>query len=122
MKQFVARQAELPIYPAYEVQQVGKHTRAWPLDVDLLDEAAKDPGFAQEWKDALAGTSALAQDLGSMTHARLAPTSQTRLVEVSRRCSPIGCASPMSRPDRRSRSTGSSTRWRRSRAARTWRG
>ena len=84
MKQYVARQAELPIYPAYEVQQVGKHTRTgeWPLDVALLDDAAKDPGFAKEWKDALAGARALAQDLGSMTRARLAPKSQTRLVEV----------------------------------------
>jgi hypothetical protein len=81
MKQFTARQAELPIYPAYEVQQVGKPTSKWRYE-DLLEEAAKDPGFAKEWKDALAGARALAQDLGSMTRARLAPASQTRLVEV----------------------------------------
>ena len=81
-KEFAAKQAELPIYPAYEVQEVRKPTQEWPSSVDPLDEAGKDPGFAKEWQVALAAARALKQGLGSMTRAQLTPTSQTRLVEV----------------------------------------
>jgi hypothetical protein len=80
-KEYAAKQAELPIYPAYEVQAVKQPTSDWPLN-DLLEEAMKDPGFAKEWKVPLAAAMALDKDLGSTARAQLTPMSQTRLVEV----------------------------------------
>jgi hypothetical protein len=84
-KLFAAKQAELPIYPAYEVRKVGALTRPtgdWGYAGTLPELAVKDPGFTKEWKDALAAAQAVEKNLGSMTRAQLAPTSQTRLVEV----------------------------------------
>jgi len=81
-KLFAALPAGYPLHPSYDVQQVGQPTCGWPCEHDVLDLAVKDPGFAKEWKDALAAAKAVEKNLGSMTRAQLAPTSQTRLVEV----------------------------------------
>jgi hypothetical protein len=80
-KMFSTKKVELPIYPAYEVEKTkwggGGGDRG-----DLIAEAMKDPGFAKEWKGALAAAAALEGNLASMARAQLAPKSQARLVEV----------------------------------------
>jgi hypothetical protein len=87
VKLFAANRAELPLYPAYEIRQVGAVARPTSMvdgsyEGTLPDLALKDPGFAKEWKDALTAAQAIEKNLGAMTRAQLAPTSQTRLVEV----------------------------------------
>jgi hypothetical protein len=81
-KMFAALPAGYPLYPSYDVQQMGQSMYDYLDAGGLLEAAAKDPGFAKEWKDALAAAKAVEKNLGSMTRAQLAPTSQTRLVEV----------------------------------------
>lgn len=84
-KVFSAKKVELPIYPAYEVTQPGgdRDQSGGSLNrAELLAEAAKDPGFAKEWKEPLAAALALEKNLGSMTRAQVAPTSQAKLVDV----------------------------------------
>jgi hypothetical protein len=80
-KMFSAKKVELPIYPAYEVEKT-KWSGGGGDRGDLIAEAMKDPGFAKEWKGALAAAAALEGNLASMTRAQLAPASQARLIEV----------------------------------------
>jgi hypothetical protein len=82
-KVFASKKVELPIYPAYEVKETPAPKDTLPMDrAGLLAEAAKDPVFAKEWKDALAAAAALEGNLAAMTRAQIAPTSQTKLVEA----------------------------------------
>lgn len=82
-KVFSAKKVELPIYPAYQVEK-----QSWGDDMiapdraGVLAQATKDPGFAKEWKAALATAVALERNLGAMTRAQLAPASPEKLVEV----------------------------------------
>jgi hypothetical protein len=81
-KIFSAKKVELPIYPAYEVDQISDQEGGSLSRSDLLAEAMKDPGFAKEWKDALAAAVALDRNASAMTRAQIAPASQAKLVEV----------------------------------------
>jgi hypothetical protein len=83
-KVFAAKKLELPIYPAYEVQQTDRDGDSDDLSPDRashLEAAAKDPVFAKEWKDALAAALALEKNLASMTRVQIAPTTGARLIE-----------------------------------------
>lgn len=82
-KMFSAKKVELPIFPAYEVEQTpATGDEPSPEWKGLLAAAAKDKAFAKEWKEAIAVATALEQNLGSMTRAQIAPLSQAKLVEV----------------------------------------
>jgi len=83
-KLYSARQAELPIYPAYQIKMelMKGDDSAIQLD-EFIAVAAKDPVFAKEWKAPLAVASALARNPGSMTRAQIVPASPTQLVAVT---------------------------------------
>lgn len=82
-KVFSAKKVDLPLYPAYAVK-----TSEWTDQSStggraaLIADAMKEPGFAKEWKDALAAAAAIEKDLGAMTRAQIAPASPARLVAV----------------------------------------
>ena len=82
-KLVASKKLEQPTYPAYEVEQKST-SQEWISDgrAALLAEAAKDPAFAKEWKDALAAAAALEKNLASMKRAQIAPANQAKLVEV----------------------------------------
>ena len=82
-KVFAAKKVELPIYPAYEVTQIGQDEDGFLMDpAQLIEKAQKDPVFTKEWKDALAVAAELEKNPGPMTRAQIAPTSPAKLVEV----------------------------------------
>jgi len=82
-KVFSAKKVDLPLYPAYAVKRTTLSGERIRMGRAALIAAAKaDPGFAKEWKDALATAEALAQNLGVMTRGQLAPASPARLVAV----------------------------------------
>ncbi|HWO26283.1 MAG TPA: hypothetical protein VNO30_46465 [Kofleriaceae bacterium] len=82
-KVFAAKKTELPIYSAYEVEEVSQDQDGMVMDpAELIAKAQKDPVFTKEWKDALAAAAALEKNLGSMTRAQLAPTSAAKLIEA----------------------------------------
>ena len=79
-KLFAGKKVELPIYPSYElVQKIEPREDATG---DNLEQAAADPGFAKEWKDAIATAQAILHDDSKLVRAQLAPKSQAKLVEV----------------------------------------
>jgi len=82
-KLFASKKLDLPIYPAYETEDK-QANEEWitPDRATVLKHAAKDPVFTKEWKDALAAATALQRNLGSMTRAQVAPTSQAKLIDV----------------------------------------
>lgn len=83
-KVFSQKKVELPLYPAYATKRTEGPDGGGPGSSrsSLIKAAKGDPGFAKEWKDALASAEALEQNLDKMTRAQLAPASQEELVAV----------------------------------------
>jgi hypothetical protein len=80
-KAFSGKKLDLPLYPAYVTTVADA---AVPSDdrAALLEAAAKDPGFAKEWKDALAVATAVVKGADALPRAQLAPASAAKLVAV----------------------------------------